>query len=102
MSITELGKVMEWSGGRFLNSSIVMPWLSRNRAKSPTTLLDGVTFTMSPKAKFTSAYMRATSGQRSPKPMASACSFRLVNWPPGISWMYTSALPDLGALSNGV
>ena len=54
---------------------------------SPTTLLDGVTFTMSPKAMLTSAYVRAISGQRAPRPMASACSFRLVYWPPGISWM---------------
>jgi hypothetical protein len=46
----------------------------------------GVTLTMSPKARLTSAYMRAISGQRGPRPMLSACSRRLVYWPPGISW----------------
>ena len=32
-----------------------MPLLKQKRAMSPTTLLDGVTFTMSPKSSFTSA-----------------------------------------------
>ncbi len=36
---------------------------------SPTTLLDGVTFTMSPNSRFTSAYVRAISCQRAPRPM---------------------------------
>ena len=38
-----------------------MPCWTRKSAMSPTTLLDGVTFTMSPKARLTSAYVRAIS-----------------------------------------
>ena len=71
-------------------SSTVMSWLTRKIARSPTTLLDGVTFTMSPKAMFTSAYVRAISCQRAPRPIDSACSFRFVYCPPGISCRYTS------------
>ena len=55
-------------------------------AMSPTTLDEGVTLTMSPNIRFTSAYMCATSCQRSSRPMERACALRLVNWPPGISW----------------
>ena len=62
-----------------------MPWLTRKMARSPTTLLEGVTLTMSPKAMFTSAYVRAISGQRAPRPIDSACSLRFVYCPPGIS-----------------
>ena len=68
---------------------------------SPTTLLDGVTFTMSPNAMFTSAYVRAISCHRAPSPIDSACSFKFVYCPPGISCRYTSADPVRGAVSNG-
>ena len=40
-------------------------------------------------------------GQRWDTPMLAACSFKLVYWPPGISWRYTSALPLRGAISKG-
>jgi hypothetical protein len=63
-----------------------MPRLKRKSVMSPTTLDDGVTFTMSPKSWLTSAYVRAISGQRCAMPIDAACSFRLVYWPPGISW----------------
>src|SRR5690348_17584599 len=43
----------------------------RNSVMSPTTLLEGVTFTMSPKSWFTSAYIRSTSSHRWPSPMRS-------------------------------
>ena len=50
-----------------------------------TTFELGVTFTMSPKSWFTSAYVCAISCQRCASPMLAACSFKLVYWPPGIS-----------------
>ena len=67
---------------------------------SPTTFDDGVTFTMSPNPRLTSAYVRAISGHRSPSPIASACSLRFVYCPPGISCKYTSAVPELGAVDQ--
>jgi hypothetical protein len=42
-------------GSRFTTSAGLMPRLKRNIAMSPTTLLLGVTLTMSPKSWFTSA-----------------------------------------------
>ena len=57
-----------------------------NSAMSPTTLLEGVTLTMSPKSWLTSAYVSAISCQRSSRPRLLACWRRLVYCPPGISW----------------
>ena len=57
-----------------------------NRAMSPTTFEVGVTFTMSPNIRLTSAYMRQTSGQRSSRPSDAAWAYRFVYWPPGISF----------------
>ncbi len=42
-------------GSRFTTSAGLMPRVKRNSAMSPTTLLLGVTFTMSPNSWFTSA-----------------------------------------------
>ena len=53
-SITLSGKGVE-PGSRFTTSAGLIPRLKRKRAMSPTTLLEGVTFTMSPKSAFTSA-----------------------------------------------
>ncbi len=33
-------------------------------------------------------------------PILAACSLRLVYWPPGISWRYTSAVPDSGDVTQ--
>ena len=52
---------------------------------SPTTLLDGVTFTMSPNS---CVDLGVGAGDLVPalaQAHASACSLRLVYWPPGIS-----------------
>ena len=48
MSMTLSGKPVE-PGSRFTTSAGLMPRVKRKSAMSPTTLLDGVTFTMSPK-----------------------------------------------------
>jgi hypothetical protein len=53
MSSTLSGNAM-LPGSRFTTSAGLMPRVKRNSAMSPTTLLDGVTFTMSPKRSFTS------------------------------------------------
>jgi hypothetical protein len=84
MSTTDSGKATSRSG--FSTSARVRPWLTIISAMSPTTFDDGVTFTMSPNMRFTSAYISATSCQRSSRPSDRACALRLVNWPPGISW----------------
>ena len=84
MSITLSGKATSTAGSS--TSARVRPWETITRAMSPTTLDEGVTLTMSPNMRFTSAYISATSCQRSSSPIDRACAFRLVNWPPGISW----------------
>ncbi len=56
-----------------------------NSAMSPTTLLDGVTLTMSPNNWFASAYAVQISGQRVSSPRLFDCWRRFVYWPPGIS-----------------
>mmetsp|Transcript_1370 Transcript_1370/g.4649 ORF Transcript_1370/g.4649 Transcript_1370/m.4649 type:complete len:288 (+) Transcript_1370:889-1752(+) len=72
-----------------------------NCARSPTTLLLGVTLTMSPSTWFAAAYDSFTCGHCSARPRDVAWNLRLVYWPPGISWRYTSAPPLLSPLSNG-
>ena len=52
--MTLSGKEVE-SGSKFTMSAGRIPLLKQNKAMSPTTLLEGVTFTMSPKSSFTSA-----------------------------------------------
>ena len=83
MSTTLSGKATSTPGSS--TCSRVSPCATIISAMSPTTLDDGVTLTMSPNIRFTSAYMCATSCQRSSSPIDRACALRLVNCPPGIS-----------------
>ena len=55
-------------------------------AMSPTTLLDGVTFTMLPHSSLASWYACFTSGHWPFRPSCWLWYMRLVYWPPGISW----------------
>ena len=55
-----------------MTSAAVSLFVTRNNARSPTTLLDGVTFTMSPNRKFTCEYAWQTSCQREASPRALA------------------------------
>ena len=82
-STTLSGKASSRSGSSV--SSGVRLFATRNRAMSPTTFDVGVTFTMSPKSRFTSAYALQTSGHRAARPRPLACWNRFVYWPPGIS-----------------
>ncbi len=85
ISTTELGNETSCFSSSFRMSAGCISLAMRNSVMSPTTLLDGVTLTMSPNSKFTSAYIFSASRQRWPKPMAVACSRKFVYWPPGIS-----------------
>ena len=60
-------------------------------ARSPTTLLDGVTLTMLPRMSLAAAYMSSICSNFSPSPRAIACCRRLDSWPPGISWRVDAA-----------
>ena len=68
-----------------ITSAGVRLLLTMNRAMSPTTLLLGVTFTMSPNMVFTSENRSFTSSNLSSKPSEAACGRRLEYCPPGIS-----------------
>ena len=72
ISITELGSVRLWFTGNCSKSCTVMPRVSRKIAMSPTTLLDGVTFTMSPNAIFTSAPALTRASIIAPSPQFAA------------------------------
>ena len=82
--ITESGNVISFPRSR--TSFGFRLFVSMKRAKSPTTFDDGVTLTMSPSISLTTAYIRFSSGRRSPRFIASACGRRLLYCPPGISW----------------
>ena len=74
---------------------------TKNCARSPTTLEDGVTLTMSPRTSFAVAYAALILSHSLPNPLENAWNLRLVYCPPGISCTYTSAEPALMPLSNG-
>lgn len=66
--------------GRERFSALSTSWRSlrlfwtMNCARSPTTLDDGVTLTMSPRARLASAYAVFTFSHCSPRPSDSACA----------------------------
>ena len=70
-------------------------------ARSPTTLLEGVTFTMLPHSSFASSYAFFTSAHCPERPSCCDWYIRLVYWPPGISWKYTSDEPLFWPDSKG-
>ena len=74
---------------------------TRARARSPTTLELGVTFTMLPRIRFAAAYMSSMASKRSPSPRAMACWRRFESWPPGISWVYTRPVGEARPDSKG-
>mmetsp|Transcript_24429 Transcript_24429/g.60042 ORF Transcript_24429/g.60042 Transcript_24429/m.60042 type:complete len:262 (-) Transcript_24429:1380-2165(-) len=74
---------------------------TRNCARSPTTLEEGVTLTMSPSTWLAVAYAALILSHSLPSPLLNAWNLRLVYCPPGISWMYTSADPALMPDSKG-
>mmetsp|Transcript_11496 Transcript_11496/g.48195 ORF Transcript_11496/g.48195 Transcript_11496/m.48195 type:complete len:228 (+) Transcript_11496:1360-2043(+) len=74
---------------------------TKNCARSPTTLLDGVTLTMSPSTSFAVAYAVLILSHSLPSPLEKAWNLRLVYCPPGISCVYTSAEPALMPDSKG-
>ena len=74
------------SRGPSITSAGVRLLATMNRAMSPTTFEVGVTLTMSPNIRLTSAYMRQTSASAPPDPATLAWAYRFVYWPPGISF----------------
>src|ERR1700731_3880216 len=64
ISTTELGNETSCFSSSLRMSAGCISLAIRKRVMSPTTLLDGVTFTMSPKSWFTSAYIFSASRQR--------------------------------------
>ena len=82
--MTESG--MSKEPGSSSNSCGSAPTATRCRARSPTTLDDGVTLTTLPRMSLAAAYMSSTCSNFSPRPSAIACWRRLESWPPGISW----------------
>mmetsp|Transcript_43518 Transcript_43518/g.70042 ORF Transcript_43518/g.70042 Transcript_43518/m.70042 type:complete len:228 (-) Transcript_43518:1477-2160(-) len=98
-STTDVGndRVSAWSTTDVAFRSLA----TRNCARSPTTLDDGVTLMMSPRISLAVAYAALIRSHSDPRPLLKAWNLRLVYCPPGISWMYTSADPALMPDSNG-
>ncbi len=82
--MTESG--MSNRSGSCSKSAGETPAPTRCRARSPTTLEEGVTFTRRPSIRSAAAYMASMSSKRSPSPSAMAWVRRLESCPPGISW----------------
>mmetsp|Transcript_23155 Transcript_23155/g.78199 ORF Transcript_23155/g.78199 Transcript_23155/m.78199 type:complete len:244 (+) Transcript_23155:1861-2592(+) len=74
---------------------------TKNCAKSPTTLEEGVTFGMSPRTLFAMAYAFFTSPKRPSKPSCLDWNSRFVYCPPGISCSSTSEDVASWPLSKG-
>ena len=82
--MTESG--MSYFVGFCSKSAGSAPAPTRARARSPTTLDEGVTLTRLPRIRLAAVYMSSMSSKRSPSPRAMACWRRLDSCPPGISW----------------